>query len=393
MDNLLSIIVPVYNKKEFLYECIESLLNQSYKNVEIILVDDGSTDGSGEICEEYAKMHRSISVIHKENEGSILARIAGARHATGSYITFVDADDWIDETMYTSMMSEIENLDFVMCGIHRYYDNNHIDSEQLLYEEGIYNKKDIIDKIVPDMLWSADTNRWNLDPSLCTKIFTKEKLMEEFERVKDLGCHFGDDSAIIFPIMLRVDRVKLIAQCHYYHRQREDNVVPGYIKDEDFFEKTYNLYIYLKAEFYKSGYWVLMKEQLDHFYYNAIELKKMCYNEKPGNLYPVFPFKEIEKNSDVILYGAGRVGKEYMKQNDMFHFSNIILWVDRNYQNIKYEKYKIEGIEKILSVEFEYILIAIDIQDSAAKVKRYLIDKGIEEKKIIWQNTRIKSFS
>lgn len=392
MGSLLSIIVPVYNEKEYLYNCIESILNQSYANIEIVLVDDGSTDGSGEICEEYAKRCKQISVIHKKNEGLIRARFTGAKHAAGHYITFVDADDWIDYAMYTSMMLGIENYDFVMCGIHRYYDSDHIVSEKLLYEEGIYDKPDIISKIIPVMLWNADTNRWNLDPSLCTKIFRKEKLMIEFERIKDLGCYFGEDSAVVFPLALHVDKVRLISECHYYHRQRENNAVPVYIRDENFFEKTYNLYQYLKGEFRKSGYWEIMKEQLDHFYFNAIELKKAYYHETPGNLYPIFPFKEIEKNSNVILYGAGKVGKEYMEQNNKYHFCNIILWVDQNYQNIKIEKYKIERPERSMLIEFDYILIAIDIQESAAKVKRYFMDRGVDEKKIIWQSTRIKSF-
>lgn len=392
MDNLLSIIVPVYNKREYVHDCIESLLNQSYANVEIILVNDGSTDGSGEICEEYAKRHKRISVKHKENEGSIQARITGAQYAAGDYITFVDADDWIDDTMYITIMPEIDNYDFVMCGIHRYYNRDHIISEQLQYKDGVYEKQDIIHKILPTMLWNPDTNGWNLDPSLCNKIFRKEKLLKEFDKVKDLRCHFGDDSAVIFPLMFHAERVKFISQCYYYHRQRENKDIPGYIRDEEFFEKTYQLYQYLKEEFKKSGYWAIMKEQLEHFYLNAIELKKMCYHEAPGNLYPIFPFKEVDSNAHVILYGAGKVGREYIKQNDKYHFCNIILWVDRNYQNLKIENYKIENPERILSVEFDYILIAIDIQESATKVKRYFIDRGIDETKIIWQSTRIKSF-
>ena len=98
-EELISIIVPVYNVEEYLKECIDSIINQTYKRIEIILVDDGSTDKSGKICDDYAKIDKRIKVVHKENGGLSDARNVGISVSSGKYIAFVDSDDWVEKTM------------------------------------------------------------------------------------------------------------------------------------------------------------------------------------------------------------------------------------------------------------------------------------------------------
>ena len=106
-ETLISIIVPVYNIEDYLPRCIESVLNQTYSNLELILVDDGSKDKSGEICDEYCKKDERIRVIHKENGGSSSARNAGINVAKGKYLGFVDSDDYIEKDMYERMVEAI----------------------------------------------------------------------------------------------------------------------------------------------------------------------------------------------------------------------------------------------------------------------------------------------
>ena len=98
MEELISVIVPVYNVEKYLNRCVESIMNQTYKNLQIILIDDGSNDRSGKICDEYAEKDKRIEVIHKENAGVSAARNKGLDKAKGEWITFVDADDWIEKT-------------------------------------------------------------------------------------------------------------------------------------------------------------------------------------------------------------------------------------------------------------------------------------------------------
>lgn len=128
MDNpLISVIVPVYNAGIYFNPCIESIVNQTYKNLEIIIVDDGSNDGTPKLCDEWAKKDNRIIVIHKENGGASSARNVGLDAAAGDYITFVDADDYLDLDMYEIMLGEIMsyNADAARCAIVREYDNGY----------------------------------------------------------------------------------------------------------------------------------------------------------------------------------------------------------------------------------------------------------------------------
>ena len=120
MGECVSVVVPVYNVQEYLEKCVDSILAQTYENMEIILVDDGSKDASGRICDTYAGKDNRIRVIHKENGGSNSARLAGARAATSDYICFVDSDDWIEPAMIGEMMeaAEREQADIVASGMY-----------------------------------------------------------------------------------------------------------------------------------------------------------------------------------------------------------------------------------------------------------------------------------
>jgi glycosyltransferase involved in cell wall biosynthesis len=119
-NSLISIVIPVYNGESYLPRCIESVLSQSYKNLEIIIVNDGSTDKSPYICDGYRKRDKRIKVIHRKNAGPGAARGEGVRVATGDYIAFVDADDFIDKNMYKHLRIEAKDgIDIIQCGFRK----------------------------------------------------------------------------------------------------------------------------------------------------------------------------------------------------------------------------------------------------------------------------------
>lgn len=124
MKDFISVIVPVYKVEKYLPKCLDSIINQTYKNLEIILVDDGSPDNCPKICDEYAKKDKRIRVIHKENGGVSVARNAAISVVKGDYITFVDGDDYIAVDMYEKMINKIkrDNSDVCICGFNKVYD-------------------------------------------------------------------------------------------------------------------------------------------------------------------------------------------------------------------------------------------------------------------------------
>ena len=108
---LISVIVPVYNVEKYIRECLDSIVNQTYKNLQIILVDDGSTDNSGKICDEFAKKDSRITVVHQENQGAGAAKNTGLELIEGEYFSIIDSDDYIDLSMYEKMVSLMKQYD------------------------------------------------------------------------------------------------------------------------------------------------------------------------------------------------------------------------------------------------------------------------------------------
>ena len=125
MNNKISIIIPVYNVENYIERCIDSLISQSYINLEIILVDDGSTDKSGEICDRYAVVDNRIKVIHIKNSGRGEARNIGLSQANGQYIGFVDSDDWVEKDLYKYLIENIEETkaDISICAYYECLDD------------------------------------------------------------------------------------------------------------------------------------------------------------------------------------------------------------------------------------------------------------------------------
>lgn len=145
-----SIIVPVYNAEKYLRECVESVLCQTLSDIELILVDDGSTDSSPTLCDQYAAQDRRVKVIHKPNGRAASARNAGLRAASGEYVAFVDADDWISPDMYEKMLQT--NADVTLCDYVRFQGEKLFPFTQPNVAAGFYNKAQIREKIYPHLV-------------------------------------------------------------------------------------------------------------------------------------------------------------------------------------------------------------------------------------------------
>lgn len=153
---LITVIVPVYNVEKYINACVDSLIDQTYKNIEIILVDDGSKDKSGAICDDYAASDTRIKVIHKQNEGLGFARNTGLKAAQGKFVTFIDSDDKADVDLIEKLVNGIREFDCDTCigGFKRILENNTVCFEER-YDKTLYKGKDVYDKLFARMLGSA----------------------------------------------------------------------------------------------------------------------------------------------------------------------------------------------------------------------------------------------
>jgi len=150
MKSLISVIVPVYNVENFLVQCIESLINQSYKNLEIILVNDGSPDNCGEICDTFAQNDSRIKVIHQENMGLSGARNTGLKQSKGAYIAFVDSDDWVEPEMFEVMHNLLikHDLDVLECDANKTKSNSQVRDKPFKYELKFENSLQALNRII-----------------------------------------------------------------------------------------------------------------------------------------------------------------------------------------------------------------------------------------------------
>ena len=201
----LSIIVPVYKVEKYLPRCIDSILAQTFGDFELILIDDGSPDGCGRICDEYAKKDKRIVVIHQKNMGVSAARNAGLDIAHGRYIGFVDSDDWIEPQMYEVMMDAIrENgADMAVCGV-RYADEDGKFTRADRLSEGVYTRAGLLEDVF------AMPNK--LGGGCCNKVFDASKIASVRFKV---GMTIAEDALYLFDCFMRIDGAVKIGDALY----------------------------------------------------------------------------------------------------------------------------------------------------------------------------------
>jgi len=217
----ISVIVPVYNVEKYISKCIESIVTQSYNNLEIIIVNDGSTDKSGDICDQYAQKDDRIILIHQENEGVSMARNNALDIANGDYIGFVDSDDWIEPDMFATLCNNaIEyNADISTCNFYYVYvdQNGEIVLKVNRFEENNVITKTILEndeKIIHYFNFMV----YNVIP--CNKLYNK-KLFNEIRFPRD---KIYEDAFTIHKLIDKANKVVALPDYKYYYLQRNDSI-------------------------------------------------------------------------------------------------------------------------------------------------------------------------
>ena len=235
---LVSIIIPVYNASQFLTRCIESIISQDTCKLEMVLVDDGSTDGSSEICDKYINDNRClVTVIHKENQGVTEARIDGFNISTGKYVMFVDADDYLSPDTLNIMYDTaiFNNVDLVVTQNNIIYDNL-IKKFKRTARIGLYSRKDIDDLLHSTFLFDKDDNKSGFPLYLWGKLYRREILEGILEKPK--GFWYGEDIICMMAIMNKINAMYIL-NTHLYNysfhpgqvtKKSIDNLWPQYVR-------------------------------------------------------------------------------------------------------------------------------------------------------------------
>lgn len=284
--HLISIIVPIYNAEKYLKKCVNSIITQTYKNIEIILVDDGSTDFSPRICDEFAELDNRIVVIHKKNEGVSVARNFGLDIAKGDYIGFVDSDDYIDPDMYRILFERIleDNSDMACCNYLQVgEDNKPYPNQELPLKDECVNALEA-------MQYFIKYGGYYVVP--CNKLY-KKKIYQNLrfpvgKRMEDL--------AIIHEIVFQCKKISHINKPLYYYLRNNESFTMGAfnIGRFDFGDALINIYHFAKKNHFidLENYCVRRLSYLFEDWWKQIELHPEYIKR----------FKEVKKNCYFLLW-------------------------------------------------------------------------------------------
>ena len=387
-DILLSVIIPIYNCEKYVSRCIDSVLNQKYNYLEIIIVNDGSSDNTLEICKTYEKRDNRVKLFTIENSGSYQARKYGALHANGEVITFIDADDYLDMDAYKNLMEiyqkyspDIISYTFQLNNLGETFDN--------YLQEGFYDRVDLEKKIIPSMLFDIKTGHRLLNPSLGCKLIKRELFLRVVAGNED-RITWGDDAMVIYPLICIARNLYMDVHpyYHYYMNEASSTHLFSYKIIDDLRTFKERLLTTL-SQFYPMLEWNFAIDSYIRTYAEMM-FNKWLSIHRTACMY-IFPYHLILYKSRVQIYGAGEVGKSYVVELLQSGYADIVGWYDKNKCGERYCQINISVPTSIIEEEADFILIAIDNDNIAKEIHQQLLKDGIDSKKIKWEKPVIRA--
>jgi|GEM_PF-121104 len=444
METLISVIVPVYRTEKYLVNCIESIRKQTYTNLEIVLVDDGSDDESGKICDDFAKKDERIKVYHTENHGLSHARNYGIEHSTGDYIAFVDSDDMIHERFmqYLYDLCVQHKADIAQCDFLMIRSLADVLSPQKMEKVWEYSASEILAHSYEGFEAVRYIVAWNKlykRSAIGTIRFPEGKLHE--------------DAYTTHKIFHNVQKVVVSNQYMYWYLQRDDSIIGkkydlsrldsveasrekmSFFKENDMPEDYYKMSMQhyfnlwqnyklvesnvdgaeevlhsLKAEIEDTEKQILamdegsLLEKMRAMYPYWDDEKKQHYESIYGSRIKILPsntFKLppeiLHKYKKIAIYGAGSVGKAFYEQVKQSDSVTVSVWVDNLWNNYVKEGFDVHPVKDLWNADYEVVVIAVLNKATAQEIQTNLVSWGISENKIVWyypddRKNQLKSF-
>lgn len=318
----ISIIVPVYNVEKYLNKCIDSLLEQTYKNFEIILVDDGSTDMSASICDEYSNKYSNIKVVHKNNEGLGMARNTGIDNATGDYLVFIDSDDYADSGLVKDLYDAIRLNDSDTCigGYKRVDSYNRLVSTHK-YERNKFIENDILKILLPRMIGSSPEKKDSIAVSACNVLYSKniiDKYNIRFVSEREI---ISEDLIFNISYLFHAKNVMIIDTVNYNYRINYGSLTTRYLpqrfcKIKELYNKEVeilnNIGIYNDCELRLMRQFFIYvrmclaqeKQNVDAKNFNKLRLKvkEICNDDLVCQLVRRYPINKLGFKQKIFLY-------------------------------------------------------------------------------------------
>lgn len=438
MKEKVSIIIPVYNAKKHLRETIKSVINQTYRNIEIICVDDGSTDNSLMILNEYAEQDSRISVYHQQNKYAGAARNYGIDKADGKWLMFLDADDIFDKNMveYSVECAKKNDVDIVVFG-GKYFDNDINDAwhHDALLRESMIPEGDCFESAKNyNVIFNFTT------PAPWNKLYKKEFIKKYNIRFQE--CKRFNDAYFVELSLGLSQRIGLVRKDLVYYRTNNSNSLQGNnddtpllcidvyrelqkrLKNEPFFyeiadsfknlalsnfiyvldsvineESFIKIYEELKNRAFKEFEIIDSDENIYTFKYAYNQYKKILTSsplqfllerqrEKNDTVIHLFPFGKVKKKKKLVIYGAGVVGDDYIKQLEKSDFCEEYAWADKKIRSKN--GIRVYAPKEVEWIKYDYVVIAVESKHTMEEIVQELkCDYNVKEGVIVWWDSRL----
>lgn len=274
--NQLTIIIPVMNREDYIETCLESIRRQTWQSFIVILIDDGSTDNTYQVCRQYTGLNHKMKIIRQKNQGTIAARMNGWELADTKYVMFVDSDDWLKDDMLEKMMKRLEQTrsDIVCCNYYRVADDGKSELVSHGFDKEVFSGEKIKDVSYFFTPVIEGNTKKHINQFLCNKIFRRE-LFQQISRTLPKSFSWGEDYAMTYGAYLRAQKVCFLADGLYCYRLSSDQMTASF--RPQMLEETKKLYHYLCEDSFFRGLqgfaeWILYI-QCDEVIYSLLHIK------------------------------------------------------------------------------------------------------------------------
>lgn len=375
-----SVIVPIYNGEKTISKCLDSILSQSINSIEVVCVNDGSTDKSLDILESYAKNDVRIKIVNKENGGLVSAKKAGVNAATSEYIGFVDCDDWIDNKMYEELYHAAKDYDADLVCSGYYLEGNYITEHYDNLSEGLYADENML-TVRENIIYDLQSRDVGIRAITCSKLFRRSIFKNIMQNVSN-ELTIAEDKVFLLMFVIYCQRVYILKSAFYHYILNQGSM--SHSQTKGYLLKVNEIYDHIQKLYSHKNFTETMRLQAELY---ITELLYKGINSRLGfkysNLFWIDPYyiDKIPVNSKIVLYGDGELGETYKKQ--ISHRTDLEIMgcvpFDKGLEDINSI-----SINKINEIDFDYILITIKNKNKAASVISELKQMGVHSERILW---------
>lgn len=382
-DILVSIVIPAYNAQDTIHECVRSVSNQTYDNIEIIIVNDGSSDDTQAECERLKETDDRIVVINQKNQGQAVARKVGTMASHGQYQMYVDADDVVDLLCVEKLMAQSENVDWVIASCYRQERDGHMTKRINAIGDGNYQKEDM-PYFRDNMIFVDKVDEDGILPYMVAKLYRTELVKEIMMEISD---QIGVDEDRLFNwcYAFLAESVSVINESEYTYKYNENSIMHSL--KMDYLSDLNEFYLCSRGFFDKHKASCVVYDKLERFVVSRLNMSPQylgfSWRNRCIQFYPTIANECVCGN--IIIYGAGKVGVDYYRVLRKQIDKTKLRWTDRRWEKLSEDDMPVESPDNVFALDYDLVILAAKYEWMANQMRQELTEKGIIPEKIWWK--------